>query len=85
MLKTNDSETDRIHYIQLNPWLFDENLTDEERLYWKLKGVCHSCGIDPHYHRDDCIYSANQQMLFGLNTGILTLDSYTMQLHATKK
>ena len=74
------SETDRIKKISENPWLFDDSLTDEEIVYWKLKGICHNCGIDPRFHRDDCAWSANQQMLAGLGTGLLALDSYAMQL-----
>jgi hypothetical protein len=78
------TEAERIKNIAENPWLFDDSLTDEERIYWKLRGVCHMCGIDPHFHRDDCSWSANQQMLAGLGTGLFTFDSYTMQLQKTQ-
>lgn len=44
------------------PWLYDHNLTHEEAMIYKLKGNCHVCGYDPHYHRDDCPWSANQLM-----------------------
>jgi hypothetical protein len=42
------------------PWLYDESLTDEERMLWKMKQKCHVCGIDPRFHRDDCEWSSVQ-------------------------
>lgn len=43
--------------ISKNPWLYDDTLTDEERIYWKLKGQCHACRYDVRHHKDDCMYS----------------------------
>ena len=65
------SETvlDRIQYIQYNPWLFDDTLSPEEQMAWKLKGECHICGIDPRHHRDDCMFSAVQQMFASIASG----------------
>jgi hypothetical protein len=44
------------------PWLHDPDLTDEERMYWKIKDQCHVCRIPPRFHRDDCPWSHNQLM-----------------------
>ena len=85
MSETIRTEVDKIKHIQDNPWLYDSSLTEEEVMYWKLRGICHQCHVDPHYHRDDCIFSANQQMLAGLTSGNYTLDTYTMQLYTNKK
>jgi len=43
--------------ISREPWLFDDSLSDEEKMYWKLKGECHVCRYDAKFHRDDCQYS----------------------------
>lgn len=43
--------------ISKQPWLFDDSLSDEEKMYWKLKGQCHVCRYDARYHKDDCQYS----------------------------
>ena len=48
--------------VSRNPWLYDPQLTPEEMMYWKLKGVCHECKISVKHHRDDCVFSANQVM-----------------------
>ena len=44
------------------PWLYDADLTDEERMVWKIKDQCHVCRTPPRYHRDDCPWSHNQLM-----------------------
>ena len=44
------------------PWLYDSDLTDEERMVWKIKDKCHVCRIPPRFHRDDCPWSHNQLM-----------------------
>ena len=64
-----------IGHIAANPWLYDETFTNEERMFWKLKNVCHKCGTDPAYHKDDCQYSMPQLMLLGLTTGYFNLDT----------
>ena len=43
-------------------WLYDSDLTDEERMVWKIKDKCHVCRIPPRFHRDDCPWSHNQLM-----------------------
>jgi len=46
------------HYrMSRNPWLYDETLSDEERMMWKLKGKCHVCRYDVRHHKDDCPFS----------------------------
>jgi hypothetical protein len=48
--------------VSRNPWLYDPQLSDEETMFWKLKGDCHVCKISVRHHRDDCCFSANQLM-----------------------
>jgi hypothetical protein len=56
MSKTINAQ--QILKISREPWLYDESLTDEERMLWKMKQKCH--GIDPRFHRDDCEWSSVQ-------------------------
>ena len=79
------SNTDKILHIQLNPWLYDDQLTDEDKILYKLKNICHLCGMKPDFHRDDCIYSANQLMLAGLQSGLFQLDYGRMQVTAKQE
>jgi hypothetical protein len=58
MSKTINAQ--QILKISREPWLYDESLTDEERMLWKMKQKCHVCRIDPRFHRDDCEWSSVQ-------------------------
>lgn len=51
---------DDILKISREPWLYDDSLSDEERMMWKMKSKCHVCGIDPKFHKDDCEWSSVQ-------------------------
>lgn len=79
MSETSNTELDRIQYIQHNPWLFDDSLSPEEQMVWKMKGQCHLCGLDPAYHRDDCCFSAVQQMFASIKYSTMYLDAYTIK------
>ena len=57
MYEIERSLVNKIRDISREPWLHDPRLTDEERMVYKIKNVCHVCGIDPTYHRDDCEFS----------------------------
>ena len=70
--KRNMSETlesyDKISHISANPWLYDDELSKEEQIYWKLKDVCHKCGYKTRYHREFCVYSASNMLMATFNT-----------------
>ena len=57
MYKMNKEDYIKHHRISRNPWLYDETLTDEERMMWKMKGKCHVCRYDVRHHKDDCPFS----------------------------
>lgn len=67
VLEDHDFKIDN-QLISKEPWLFDPELTDEERMLYKLKGKCHVCGLDTKFHRDDCPYSMNQLYFAELET-----------------
>ena len=57
MSETTNPDLELINKKCKEPWLFDDSLTDAERMYWKLKGVCHVCKYPVAYHKDDCPFS----------------------------
>lgn len=68
---TNQKIEDKLLHISHNPWLYDDNLDDQDRMMWKLKNICHLCHIDPTFHRDDCGYSLPQLMMSGALSGLM--------------
>ncbi len=57
MYKMNNKQVVKHHRMSQEPWLYDESLSDEERMIWKLKGKCHICRYDVKHHKDDCPFS----------------------------
>ena len=73
--------------VSRNPWIYDPLLTDEERMFWKLKGECHVCRINVRFHRDDCCFSSTQLMYEQMNRhdqGIEYINKYIDALVGTK-
>ena len=73
--------------VSRNPWLYDPLLTDEERMFWKLKGTCHECKISVRHHRDDCCFSSNQLMYKQMDRhdqGLEYINKYIEALTGTK-
>lgn len=89
MFEIERSLLNEIQNKSREPWIHDPSLTDEERMYYKIKGVCHLCGIDPKYHRDDCVFSDVQlsfqqmerehQMSVPMDTGAIARKLKTMK------
>ncbi len=75
MYETNNTPTieEKLTHISQNPWLYDDNLDDNDRMMWKLKNKCHLCSIDPMFHRDDCGFSIPQLMMSGALSGLMHL------------
>ena len=58
---------EKIPHIVANPWLYDSALSEEDCMFYKIKGTCHQCGISVRFHRDDCIFSMNQLLLSSIS------------------
>ena len=71
-------------YISLNPWLYDDALTEEECIMWKLKDTCHVCGMSVKFHRDDCAFSYSQLCFASIAAGEYTLDTRNYTLTKNK-
>ena len=82
--RTAADDLDDLMYISLNPWLYDDALTKEECMMWKLKNTCHVCGISVKYHRDDCAFSAPQLSFAAIKAGNYTLDTRNYTLTKNK-